>query len=149
MTDRGEPVTIVGSTRREFGGAGVARSDLAHFLLDSGFSELDCHFERGEIESIFGPEKGIEISVGVEGQEVTRTVDESTGLHHLSSCLRRQDPPIRRESYATRGPGADSLNRTEVASATLFLAASPPEIERGAERESSHGESVVAVEMES
>ena len=70
FTDRGEPVTIVGSARRDTKSDPLLVSDLTRFLRELGFELVDGHFERGEIESIFGPEKEIAVSVGVEGDEV-------------------------------------------------------------------------------
>jgi hypothetical protein len=69
------PIWIARAARAANDGPAVTGADLKAWLTEQGFTSVEWGkgnvFERGQVPSIFGPEKAIEVSVGEEAGEVT------------------------------------------------------------------------------
>jgi hypothetical protein len=75
LTDEGKPVQLAGAVRNPLDeGPAVESDSVRKWLVEQGFSVAEWGeghiFQRGQIRSIFGLEKGIEIHVGDKTGEV-------------------------------------------------------------------------------
>lgn len=90
LTDRGTPVQVAGAEPvTGADGPAVTTTAMKAWLADRGFAQVEwgVTFQRGQVRSIFGPEKEIEVCVGDESGEVT-------GLYIRFTLPRREHPPL-------------------------------------------------------
>ena len=92
LTDEGKPVQIADAVSVAGADAPpLSAAAVNGWLAEQGFTPVEWGrgsvFERGQVRSIFGPEKEIEVSIGEEAGEITN-------LYIRFTLPRRNPPPL-------------------------------------------------------
>jgi hypothetical protein len=94
LTVSGDPIQLIDSVPvTDSDARTLAPAEVKSWLIQQGFTPLDWGegrvFERGQVHSIFGPEKEIEISVCEVAEEVTDVYCRFTLPRNGPPCLQK------------------------------------------------------------